>query len=213
MRRLLPYLLGLLLIGVTPGQVQQSDVAEPDSKPAEDIAIDAPKTEVVEEDTTEAVIQNNKVRHRKLQREPRRNRPPTEPHIRTDFTVKKGDTVGEIVIIDGELRVEGTVDGNIVAVASKAFIDGLVKGTVVVVPGPVTFGPNAVIEDETVVVGEFHRDPEAKFGRHFQPVPIPNLVPIITGAKDFVFEGVIMMRPLPPSQASASRHYSEKHPC
>lgn len=199
MRRLLPYLLGLLLIGVTPAQVQQSEVAEPDSKPAEDIAIEAPKNDVVEEDTSEAVVQNNKVRHRNRQKEPRRHRPPTEPHIRTDFTVKKSDTVGEIVIIDGELRVEGTVDGNIVAIASKAFIDGVVKGTVVVVPGPVTFGPNAEISEETVVVGEFQRDPDAKFGRHFQAVPIPNLVPIITGAKDFVFEGVIMMRPLPPS--------------
>ena len=199
MRRLLPYLLGLLLIGVSPAQVEQPEIAEPDSKPAEDIAIETPKNDVVEEDTSEAIVKDNKVRHRNRAREPRRHRPPTEPHIRSNFTVKKGETVGEIVIIDGELRVEGTVDGNIVAVASKAFIDGVVKGTVVVVPGPVTFGPNAEIADETVVVGEFTRDPDAKFGRHFQAVPIPNLVPIVTGAKDFVFEGVIMMRPLPPS--------------
>ncbi|HUS34420.1 MAG TPA: RDD family protein [Verrucomicrobiae bacterium] len=199
MRRFFPYLLGLLLIGVSPAQVQQPEIAEPESKPAEDISIEAPKKDVVEDEWGEAVVKDNKVRHRNRPREPRRHRPPTEPHIRTDFTVKKGDTSGEIVIIDGELRVEGTVDGNIVAIASKAFIDGVVKGTVVVVPGPVTFGPNAEIAEETVVVGEFQRDPDAKFGRHFQAVPIPNLVPIITGAKDFVFEGVIMMRPLPPS--------------
>src|SRR5688500_15790937 len=150
MRRLLPYLLGLLLIGVSPAQVQQSEVAEADPKPVEDIAIEAPKNEVVEDEwREEAVVKDNKVRHRNRTKAPRRPRPPTEPHIRSNFTVKKGETSGEIVIIDGELRVEGTVDGNIVAVASKAFIDGVVKGTVVVVPGPVTFGPNADISDET----------------------------------------------------------------
>lgn len=206
MRRFLPYLLGLLLIGAAPAQDQEppatanKEIAtETEAKPADDVAIEQPeqpKKDIIEEDSTEAIVEGNKVRNR--DREHRRRRPP-EPHIRTDFTVKKGETSGEIVIIDGELRVEGEVDGNIVAIASKAFIDGPVRGTVVVVPGPVTFGPNADISDETVVVGEFHRDAGAKFGRHFQAVPIPNLVPIVTGAKDFLFEGVIMMRPLPPS--------------
>src|SRR6185295_8263600 len=48
-------------------------------------------------------------------------------------------------------------------------------------------------------VGAYKRDPKAKFGRNFQPVSIPNLVPVMTGAKDFIFEGLLMMRPLPPS--------------
>jgi uncharacterized RDD family membrane protein YckC len=205
MRRFFPYLLGLLLIGVAPAQEEQPTVVENKDEPAEAAETDStpelkvPRKDVVEEDTTEAVVEGNKVKQRTRTKEVRRRRPPTEPHIRTDFTVKNGETSGEIVIIDGELRVEGEVDGNIVAIASKAFIDGRVRGSVVVVPGPVTFGPNADIADETVVVGEFHRDNAAKFGRHFQAVPIPNLVPIVTGAKDFVFEGVIMMRPLPPS--------------
>ena len=207
MLRLIPYLLAFLLVGVAPAQDEstpknRTDAAAVETKPVDEAReVEAPpKADVVEEDTTEAVVEGNKVRRPDRNREGRRrNHRPTEPHIRADFTVKKGETSGEIVIIDGELRVEGEVDGNIVAVASKAFIDGPVRGSVVVVPGPVVFGPNADIEDETVVVGEYKRDPGAKFGRNFQPVPIPNLVPIVTGAKDFIFDGLILMRPLPPS--------------
>jgi uncharacterized RDD family membrane protein YckC len=66
------------------------------------------------------------------------------------------------------------------------------------VPGPVKFGPKAEIRDEAVVVGAYSRDPEAKFGRGFHPVDMPEIVPFIGGVKDFVFEGLVMARPLPP---------------
>jgi uncharacterized RDD family membrane protein YckC len=213
MQRFVPFLLALLLIGVTPLQSQQlpahDDDVEIDAKPTNDAtADDAPKKadnaesagKVDDNDTTEAIVENHKVRDRRRELFATRHKHhDTPPYIRADLTVKKGETHDDVVIIDGALRIEGEVNGNIVAIASKAFINGPVHGSVVVVPGPVTFGPDAKIDDKTIVVGQSKRDPGSKFGRGFQPVPIPELVPIITGAKDFVFEGLFLLRPLPPS--------------
>lgn len=219
MQRFLPYLLALFLIGPAPVWSQQTPEAKPadetQAQPAEQPTADVAKTPDADEkksdadevkksdddDTVEAVVKDHKVRDRRRDDfgKHRRHHSSGPPFIRTDLTVKKGETHDDIVMIDGALVIEGEVNGNIVAIASKAFIDGPVHGSVVVVPGPVTFGPNAIIDDETIVVGQSKRDPESKFARGFQPVPIPELVPIITGAKDFVFEGLLMLRPLPPS--------------
>src|SRR5688500_10499700 len=144
MQRFLPYLLSFLLIGVVPAQEEPAAspkteepaaAAETEAKEPE-IKTDEFAEKAAEEDTSEAIVKNGKVRHRRDAFRTHRQHRPTQPHIRTDFTVKKGETSGDIVIIDGILHVEGEVDGNIVAIASKAFIDGPVRGSVVVVPGP-----------------------------------------------------------------------------
>jgi uncharacterized RDD family membrane protein YckC len=221
MQRYVPYLLALLFAGLAPNFAQQQPandvVIAAEAKPADDRATDeaikkadeavkkaeddASAKKADDDDTTEAVVENHKVRDRRRgQRfETHHKTHPDNVQVRADVSVKKGETSGDIVVVAGTLNVEGEVDGNIVAVATKAYINGPVRGTVVVVPGPVKFGPDADIRDETVAVGQFQVDPGAKFGRRFQPVPIPELVPIIAGAKDFVFEGLLLLRPLPPS--------------
>lgn len=200
MQRFAKYLLALLLACViSPAQQQRSDDGA-ENTAEKDIThknADADANSDVSDGTTEAVIKPHGGRVRKTRTH--RERHPENVQIRADVVVKEGETVGDTVIVGGTLKMEGVIDGDLVAVATEAYINGPVHGTIVVVPGPVKFGPKADIKDDAVVVGSFERDPNAKFNRHFQPVSVPNLVPVITGAKDFVFEGLIMMRPLPPS--------------
>jgi uncharacterized RDD family membrane protein YckC len=217
MQRFSKYLLALLLVCVlAPAQQQEpaeendiaaekkeaaAETAKPDITPEE--KVDEPKK--AEDDTVETVIKKGKpieLKRRARGGEPsrtRRERHHERPYIREDVVVQKGQTIGDAVIVAGTLKMEGEVDGDIVAVATSAYIDGPVRGTIVVVPGPVKFGPNAVLKRDVVVVGAYETDPKTKFEANFQPVPVPNLVPVVTGAKDFIFEGLIMMRPLPPS--------------
>jgi uncharacterized RDD family membrane protein YckC len=205
MQRLVPYFLALLLIvGGAPAQDEQStprkdeNVLEVETKEAEKPAGETPKKSENDDDTTEAIVKDHKVHHRENFKT-HRSRHPDNVQIRADVSIPKGKTSGDIVVVAGTLNVEGEVDGNIVAVATKAYINGPVTGTVVVVPGPVKFGPNADIQQEAIAVGEYQVDPGAKFARDFKPVAIPRLVPLIGGAKDFLFEGLFLMRPLPPS--------------
>src|ERR1041384_7859711 len=217
MQRFAKYLIALLLVGsAAPAQQQQEPTKDADveveTKPKEnadasveeekpDKAKDEDKTK--DEDFGEAVVIGGKVtdKHRKHRDAFRTHREhhPDNVQIRSDVVVAKGESVGDTVIVAGTLKMEGEVNGGLVAVATDAYIDGPVPGTVVVVPGPVKFGPNADIAEDAVVVGSYQKDPKAKIGGQFHPVEIPNLVPVVTGAKDFIFEGLIMMRPLPPS--------------
>jgi uncharacterized RDD family membrane protein YckC len=217
MRRFLPYLFALLLIGAAaPAQDDKPSAEKTDKDTA--VEVDTKKPDVTiepetpaeapqkatnttgdaDDDSTEAVVNNRKIHHRQPPRI-HRSHHPENVQVHGDVVVQKGESVGDTVIVAGDLKMEGEVNGDVVAIATKAYIDGPVHGTLVVVPGPVTFGPNASIEDQAVIVGEYHRDPKAKFAHGFQPVAVPKLVPLITGAKDFVFEGLLMMRPLPPS--------------
>lgn len=179
----------------------QSEDGKPSIVPPAD-AEAQPAPETVEEFKPEAAVGEADVRdlgreRREWRREWRHRSQSHPPYIRADLTVEKGETHGDIVIIAGKLKIEGEVDGDIVAVASEAYINGPVRGSVVVVPGPVTFGPKAEIGREAVVVGEYKREAGAVI-KHFQPVPIPEMVPVVTGAKDFLLQGVLLMRPLPP---------------
>ncbi len=121
--------------------------------------------------------------------------------IHGDVTVGPGEVVGDIVVIAGKLRMDGEVNGSIVAIGTDAVINGPVRDNVVVVPGPVHFGPKADVQEDAVVVGSYSRDPEARFGRKFNPVNMPEIVPFIGGIKEFLFQGVVLARPLPPGVA------------
>lgn len=210
MQRFAKYLIALLLVGAAAPAQQQQELVKDDvaveTKPKEnaDGGVEEEKSDKTkDEDFGEAVVVGGKVRntHRKHADPFRTHREhhPDNVQVRSDVVVAKGESVGATVIVAGTLKMEGEVNGDLVAVATDAYIDGPVHGTVVIVPGPVKFGPNADIASDAVVVGSYEKDPKAKIGGQFHPVSVPNLVPVVTGAKDFIFEGLIMMRPLPPS--------------
>jgi uncharacterized RDD family membrane protein YckC len=184
------------------GTLHSQDAVAPEQQPKTDAVPetrepDEPKTEVVTHDTLDDWQQNQR-RQRTTRKTLVRRHSRDIVQVRGDVVVKEGEVVGDIVVVAGTLKMDGEVEGSIVSVASETEINGRVSRNVVIVPGPVKFGPKTDIREDAIVVGEGKADPEAKFGRGLHPVPVPELVGVIGGAKDFVFQGLLMMRPLPP---------------
>ncbi len=62
-----------------------------------------------------------------------------------DVLVAKGETVGDVVVIDGNVVVRGTVHGDVVAISGDVTIRGAVTGDVVTVAKRATLGRRARI--------------------------------------------------------------------
>jgi cytoskeletal protein CcmA (bactofilin family) len=62
-----------------------------------------------------------------------------------DVLVAKGETVGDVVVIDGNVVVRGTVHGDLVAISGDVTIRGVVTGDVVTVAKRATLGRRARI--------------------------------------------------------------------
>ena len=164
-------------------------------------AIDGIVTNIVNEvqvDEAQPIVVEEAEKPDRIPRELRRHYQPIVQVWGGDVTVKAGETVGDIVIVGGKLRMDGEVRGSVVAIASDAIINGYIRHNLVVVPGPLKIGADAEIRENAVVVGSFDRDPASKIGGDFVPVDMPHMVPFIGGLKDFMFQGILMMRPLPP---------------
>ena len=115
-----------------------------------------------------------------------------------DVVVKEGESVREVVVVGGGLILDGDVRHDVVVVAGPATINSRVGGDLVVVMGKVTLGPKAEINGETTVVGgELNADPQAKM-RRSQNVLSPETIPALRYVVDWVTQGLMVARPLPP---------------
>ena len=115
-----------------------------------------------------------------------------------DVVVKEGESVREVVVVGGGLILDGEVRHDVVVVAGPATINSRVGGNLVVVMGKVTLGPKAEINGETTVVGgELNADPQAKM-RRSQNVLSPETIPALRYVVDWVTQGLMVARPLPP---------------
>jgi len=68
--------------------------------------------------------------------------------ITGDVDVARGETVGDIVIADGDVDVAGRVDGNVIAAAGDVRVGGVVDGDVAAFAGRVTVLPRARIDGD-----------------------------------------------------------------
>ena len=64
--------------------------------------------------------------------------------------VAAGETVGDVVIVDGPVNVDGTVDGALFVVNGDVAISGTVTGTVTVINGDVTLSSGARVGGDLV---------------------------------------------------------------
>lgn len=65
-------------------------------------------------------------------------------------TVRRGEEVGEVVVLHGTVDVAGVVRGDVVVLDGRVIVTGQVSGTVVNVDGGVTLGPNAHVLGDVV---------------------------------------------------------------
>ena len=65
-------------------------------------------------------------------------------------TVRRGEEVGEVVLVHGTVDVAGIVRGDVVVLDGRILVTGQVSGSVVNIDGPVTIGPNAHILGDVI---------------------------------------------------------------
>ncbi|HKB91841.1 MAG TPA: polymer-forming cytoskeletal protein, partial [Opitutaceae bacterium] len=75
-----------------------------------------------------------------------------QPYIATEFSIRKGETAGDVVAIRSKGVIDGDVDGDVVCILSRVTINGHVNGDVVDILGSVRLGPDAVIDGEKVAI-------------------------------------------------------------
>lgn len=63
-------------------------------------------------------------------------------------TVRAGETSGDIVVLDGNVRVDGRVDGYLISLAAPVTILGRVDGDIYSLAEPVRLGPRAVVDGD-----------------------------------------------------------------
>ena len=117
--------------------------------------------------------------------------------IGSDVTIETNQSQREVVVVRGNVRLDGDVRHNVVVISGNAVINGRVGGDLVVVLGSAELGDSAAVERDVVIVGGTLRAaPGARVGgdrRVFDPAWIPGLV----YAKDWVRRGLFLGRPLP----------------
>lgn len=65
-----------------------------------------------------------------------------------DVLVDREDTAGDIVVLDGDVTIRGTVDGDVIVVDGDITIRGTVTGDVVAVAGLATLGQRGNVEGD-----------------------------------------------------------------
>ena len=110
------------------------------------------------------------------------------------------DSTETAVVITGSILVEGEVEDTLVVVAGSAEINGRVGGNVVIAGGRATFGPNAEIDGDTILVGgPFEIDPGALFHGEQTEVQLNWLLPMARSVGNVVGNTVLLARPMAPN--------------
>jgi hypothetical protein len=68
--------------------------------------------------------------------------------ITGDVRVDRGETVGDVIVVDGSVRIDGRVTGDVVAVSAPVRINGPVEGDVVGVAERVFIGPGGRVSGD-----------------------------------------------------------------
>jgi hypothetical protein len=76
--------------------------------------------------------------------------PPDQVVITGDVDVARGETVGDVVVVDGRIDVAGRIDGDVVAVSGPVRIAGTVDGTVTAVSDRVTLLPGSHVTGDVI---------------------------------------------------------------
>lgn len=76
-------------------------------------------------------------------------------------TIPAGEVFGAVIVINGDVVVDGTITDTLVVVEGNATINGTVEQQVVVVRGNLTLQPGATVDDVALIRSDFTRDPAA----------------------------------------------------
>lgn len=137
---------------------------------------------------------------------PRRGRNDDIVEFGGTIAVKAEDSVRQIVMIGGKVTVDGTVTGNLVVVGGSVTLNGTIQGELVATLSDVTMGPKARVKRGAVMVGgPFVVDPGAKIQQKNFQLSLEHVLPEMNGLKDWLSQGLLLGRPLPPKVRLAQK--------
>ena len=128
--------------------------------------------------------------------------PGSVERVGSDYTLREGETVREVVVIRGEAVIEGTVTRDVVSIAGKARVGPAAEigGDLVVLAGSLRIDPGAVVDGDVVVIGGSLDAPEG-----FEPGGDQVSLLALSGLGPFgailpwVSSGLFMGRPIAPA--------------
>lgn len=118
--------------------------------------------------------------------------------VRGSATIE-GDVDGDVVVVLGKLTVTGRVRGDVVVVMGEADINGRVSRDLALIVSRAGLGPAADLRGEVLAVGhapEIHS--AARLRHHPQIISLGALANYMDRGKDYLFQGVFLLRPFPP---------------
>src|SRR5262245_65721156 len=81
-----------------------------------------------------------------------------------DVFVRRGQEVGEVVVLRGSVTVAGVVRGDVVVIDGRIKVTGQVSGSVVNVDGPVFLGPSSQVRGDVLARDDVARSAGARAG-------------------------------------------------
>jgi uncharacterized RDD family membrane protein YckC len=122
----------------------------------------------------------------------------------TDLEVRADEEATEAVVVFGRATMDGIVRRQFTAFASEVTINGRVDRDLVVLFGKVKLGPKAEVLGKTSFIGcAVERSPGAKLAYRPFEFGTSDWFPKLRWATDYLTQGVLLLRPLPPGVAWA----------
>ncbi|HUG12319.1 MAG TPA: RDD family protein [Opitutaceae bacterium] len=118
--------------------------------------------------------------------------------IGQDVHVKANERAGQVVVIFGNLVMDGMVDGEVVVIGGKAKINGPIKGELVLVLSNGELGPDTSVRGDAVVVGGRLSNPHG-VAIGGSTVSIEQHFPQFGVGLDWFRQGLVLGRPMVPS--------------
>lgn len=118
--------------------------------------------------------------------------------IGSDAVVNTNESVSVVTVINGNAQVDGDVRNEVVVIGGNLKVTGRIRGSVVVILGNLEAGPTAILNRPAVVIGGAIRQETGARLRSDNHIISTHNSPILEGLFDWVVQGVLWMRPLPP---------------
>ncbi len=124
--------------------------------------------------------------------------------VLSELEIRADEVATEAVVVFGRGQMDGVVSWQFTSIGSDVTINGRVERDLVVVFGKVKLGPKAEVLGKAAFIGcAVERSPGAKLAYHPFELGTSDWFPKLRWATDYLAQGVLWLRPLPPGVAWA----------
>lgn len=116
-----------------------------------------------------------------------------------DVVLKQNEISREIVVVGGDLIIEGTAESDVVVVFGSVTLKGKAERDMVVVFGSADLTEGAEIDGDAVIVGgKLNIEPGASLHGGRTEFVFGETIPDLSWVGDWFLKGVLLARPIPP---------------